>query len=257
MLHPFRHGFYARRGYADVKPNVRLACDPRAIPKAWVEAARAAKLGTSHDTKAIIAIYDAVAKRSAGWLRRPKTLWARRFASERRHYVVFARSKSNRGYIAFETTQREPHAETRLLVHELVARDDEARRVLWGFLGMQAGQVAEIDVELAQDDPTPLALTDIDGARFGIEDVEHTMGELVAGPMIKLLDRKRALSARSVASKSLDGVTIDDRTLASVAFGGFSLAGAVALDLARGSERAIKRAAAALRIPPFFTIDRF
>jgi predicted acetyltransferase len=257
MLHAFRHGFYARRGYADVTPNVRLACDPRAIPKAWVDAARDAKLAASHDTKTIVAIYDDAAKRATGWLRRPKTLWTKRFASERRSWVVFARSRSARGYVAFETTQREPHAETRLFVHELVARDDEARRVLWGFLGMQAGQVAEIDVEIAQGDPTPFAFTDIDGARHGTEDVEHGLGEVVAGPMIKLLDRKRALAARGVKPKSLDGVTIDDRTLASVAFGGLSLQGAVALDLARGSERAIKRADAALRIPPFFTLDRF
>ena len=257
MLHAFRHGFYARRGYADVMPNVRLACDPRAIPRAWVEAARAAKLEASHDAKSIVSIYDDAAKRATGWLRCPKTLWARRFASERRYWVVFTRARSHRGYVSFETTQREPHAETRLFVHELVARDDEARRVLWGFLGMQAGQVTEIDVEIARDDPTPLALSDIDGQRHGTEDVEHTLGEVVAGPMIKLLDRRRALAARGVASKSLDGVTIDDRALATVAFGGLSLTGAVALDLARGTERAVQRADAALRIPPFFMLDRF
>jgi len=253
MLHAFRHGFYARRGYADVTPNVRLACDPRAIPKEWVELARGAKLRTSHDAKSIVSMYDKAAKRAVGWLRRPKTLWTRRFASERRHYVVHGKA----GYVAFETTQREPHAETRLLVHELVAYDDATRRVLWGFLGMQAGQVTEIDVEIARDDPTPLALTDIDGARFGTEDVEHTVGELVAGPMIKLLDRKRALAARGVALRSIAGVELDDRALASVAFGGLPLADAVALGLARGAERTIQRADAALRTPPFFTLDRF
>lgn len=265
ILHAFRHGFYARRGYADVTPNVRLACDPRAIPKAWVKEARDAKLvslgaapkgrrkGPSREGEAIVGMYDDACKSATGWLRRPETLWARRFANERRHHVMHG----DAGYVAFETMQREPHAETRLLVHELVAKDAAARRVLWGFLGMQAGQVAELDVEIARDDPMTLALTDIDGAHHGEEDVEHAIGQVVAGPMIKLLDRKRALAARGVRPKSIDGVTIDDRALASVAFGGFSLRDAVSLDLARGKKTDLARAGEALHIPPFFTLDRF
>ncbi len=253
ILHAFRHRFYARRGYADVTPNVRLSCDPRAVPAAWVKAGREAKLTTSVKPSKIVAMYDEACKHATGWLRRPETLWARRFANERRHYAVLEGS----GYVAFETTQREPHAETRLYVHELVARDAAARRVLWGFLGMQAGQCAEIDVEIAQDDPIAFALTDIDGARHGEEDVEHALGCLVAGPMIKMLDRKRALRARGVAAKSLEGVTIDDRALASVAFGGLRLRDAVALDLARGKKSDLARADDALAIPPFFTLDRF
>ncbi|HEY2366169.1 MAG TPA: GNAT family N-acetyltransferase [Polyangiaceae bacterium] len=253
ILHAFRHGFYARRGYADVMPNVRLACDPRAIPHAWVKAARDAPLHGSHDAKALIAMYDDACKRHTGWIRRPETLWTRRFASERRRWVVL----DGAGYVAFETTQREPHARTRLFVHEMVARDDDARRTLWGFLGMQVGQCAEIDVEIAKDDPTPLALTDIDGARHGSEDVEHTVGRVVAGPMIKLLDRDRALAARGVSADALEGVTIDDRALASVAFGGLGLRDAVALDLAYGDHTSVARADEALRIPPFFTVDRF
>ena len=253
ILHAFRHGFYARRGYADVTPNVRLACDPRAVPARWVADARAAGLVASHDAKTIGAMYEEAAKNATGWLRRPETLWTRRFANERRHYVALGAA----GYVAFETFQREPHAKTRLVVHELVALDAAARRVLWGFLGMQAGQVAEIDVEIAMDDPTPHALTDIDGARFGTDDVEHALGEVVAGPMIKMLDRERALAARGISPSVLDGVHIDDRALASVAFGGVRLRDAVALDLASGNDADVARAGDALALPPFFTVDRF
>jgi len=234
---------------------VNEARDAKLVAMASQPAKKGRRKGTSRDGgEAIIAMYDDACKRMTGWLRRPDALWARRFANERRHFVML---EKNAGYVSFETTQREPHAETRLFVHELVAKDAAARRVLWGCLGMQAGQVAEIDVEIAQNDPTLLALTDVDGARHGEEDVEHALGCVVAGPMIKILDRKRALAARGVRAKAIDGVTIDDRALASVAFGGHSLRGAVALDLARGKKNDLARADEALRISPFFTLDRF
>jgi predicted acetyltransferase len=267
ILHAFRHGFYARRGYADVMPNVRLACDPRAVPAAWVKRARDAKLHGANDAKAVVAMYEAAALRSTGWLRRPETRWTRLFASERRQFVVLDASESRRpasggsvdggGYVSFETGQQEPHGKTRLYVHELVALDDEARRTLWGFLGMQVGQVVEIVIEVARDDAIAFALTDVDGARFGTEDVEHTLGRVVAGPMIRMLDTTKALAARGIDRSVLDGVVIDERVLASVAFGGLRLREAVQLDLAHGEPDAIARADAALAIPPFFTVDRF
>ena len=61
----------------------------------------------------------------------------------------------------------------------------------------------------------------------------------------------------SAKKKIVDAVTFDDRALASVACGGFSLRDAVALGLARGKKTDVARADDALRIPPFFTLDRF
>jgi predicted acetyltransferase len=280
LLHAFRHGFYARRGFADVTPNHRLACDPRAVPAEWTRLARGSvRATTGKDTAQIIELYGRAAARANGWIERPEGLWARRLANERLHFLVV----DGAGYVSFELGQREPHAMTRLFVHDLVAVTDEARRALFGVLGMQAGQVAEIEVEVAADDPVAFALTDADGARFGDERVEHDLGCIVAGPMLRLLDPPAALAARgwprdgdadldvagrklhvtargggaSVTDAGRGGLALDERALASVAFGGLRARDAARLGLAKGDDAAVADADELLRTPPFFTLDRF
>jgi len=289
LLYAFRHGFYAKRGYADVSPMNRLVCDPRAVPLAWVERARTAPLRAAGaaDVASIIKLHRFAAKRLTGCTDRPKALWTRLFARERLQVIVLGASKGhqNTGYVTFELLQDEPHAKTRLEVYDLVATNDEARRTLWGFLGMQAGQVTEMEIEVAADDPITFALTDIDGGRFGEENVEHVLGGIVAGPMIRVLDVRRALAARgyvrngdvdltvadasfriavrggraSVKATRARGASliIDARTLASIAFGGLGVANAATLGLVKGSGTMIERADAILRLPPFVTLDRF
>ena len=280
ILHAYRQGFYARLGYATVTSNRRLACDPRAVPRAWIDQARDAGIhaASGKDADKISALYMHSARASTGWLERSESLWARRFADERLQFFVLPGA----GYVACETWQREPHAATRVLVRELVADGDDARRALWGFLGLQAGQAHEIDVEIAEGDPILFALGDVDGARFGDERVEHDLGRIVAGPMIKLLDARAALAARgyaksgeasvrpgdalrvivrdgraSVESGSSDAVEMQPAALASIAYGGLRARDAVRLGLASGSEVAVARADELFATPPFFTVDRF
>jgi predicted acetyltransferase len=285
MLHAFRHGFYAKRGYADVAPMHRLGCDPRAIPIAWVEQARRAPLrsATDADVAAIVALHHHAVQGSTGGIERPKTLWTRIFASERLHRIML----EGRGYVTFELLQDQPHERTGIAVHDLIGTDDDSRRVLWGLLGMQAGQVAEIEIETTIDDPVAFALTDIDGGRFGDERVEHPVGSVVAGPMVRMLDTRRALAARGYAAdgdvdlempkpqaamrisvrggratladspEGASRLVTDERSLASMAFGGLGVTDAVRLGLLRGPEAMIAEADAILRLAPFVTLDRF
>jgi predicted acetyltransferase len=284
VLHPFRHTFYRALGYADVTPQRRLVVDPRAVPEAWVTAARDAPLraADANDTTAIVELHRGCARRALGWIERPSSLWGRIFASERLPIVMLG----DTGYVAFEVVQSEPHAKTVVRVRELVTAHAEARRTLWGFLGMQAGQADEVQIEVADDDPIAFALTDIDGNRRGDAVVEHALGTVVAGPMVKALDVKAALEARGypsdgesifdlghgpslrVTAKSgrasvrleeapAGAVKTDARTLTSMAFGGLGVRGALALGLAHGDDAALASADALLGGPPFHTLDRF
>ena len=253
LLHPFRHGFYAALGYADVTPMRRLVVDPRAVPSAWASAARQAPLhaASAADLPSIQEAHEQAAQRALGWIDRPQSLWVRMLTSERLHFIVLERA----GYIAFEVLQSEPHSKTVLLVRELVGRTPEAWRTLWGFLGTQAGQVSEVAIEVADDDPIFFALTDVDGTRHGDARVEHDLGVVVAGPMIKMLDAVAALRVRGFTKNA--AVRADPRTLTSIAFGGLAPRDAARLGLLDADDADLAEMDATLHGPPFHTLDRF
>lgn len=288
LLYPFRHAFYARLGYAPTSSRKRLAVDPTAIPREHRLLARA-MVGrvTGDDRKAIERAYTRTAERSTGWLARRPLLWDRLFARERRQILAARRGKKIVGYVAFEVGQAEAHGETRLAVEELVSDDAEAKRALWGALGNMGDQVAEIDIEVAEDDPIEHALLDPDRRRHGTEAVEHGIGELVAGPMVRIVDLARALTARGYdpnasgsfqlvvddeafpltiaggtaaligARRMRDTIRVSRRGLASVLYGGLRLETAVALGLAEADDATAARVGALLAIPPMFPVDPF
>src|SRR5262249_47599121 len=100
------------------------------------------------------------------------------------------------GYLGWTLQQPEAHAATTLFVREIVSSTDAAMRSLWGLVGAQQGQIAEAHVDVALDHPIEQVLVDADSGRFGDVRVEHVLGEVVAGPMIRILDVTRALEAR-------------------------------------------------------------
>lgn len=209
MLYAFRQGFYARLGYATTSSRKRLAIDARAVPASWRllarERVRALRAG---DDKTLRLLHSRAAARSSGWIARPKRFWEMLLARERRVTLVCEPPKKRRrkhelvatGYVAFSLCQLEAHGETRIEVDEIVAEDAESRRALFGALAAMRDQVTDILVEVAESDPIERALVDVDGHRFGTETVEHRLGEIVGGPMVRIEDIPRALSARGYAS---------------------------------------------------------
>jgi predicted acetyltransferase len=281
LLWAFRQAFYARLGYGPVSTTGRLAFAPEAVPRHW--GTNGALAATAGARPALEGLYERVAERHTGWLRRPRALWDAKWLDERNHVVFVGPAAAPRGYVLFAYEQAHAHARTTILVEELVAEDAESKRALWGFLGAQAGQVAEIEVPIELGDPTPFALRDADGRRFGDALVEHRIGELVAGPMVKVLDLDAALAARGYLydtkcrvafggrTLALSGsagrvtvepapdadVEIDEEAVASVLFGGLTPSAAAALGLARGTGPALANADALLGLPAFFAIDPF
>jgi predicted acetyltransferase len=292
MLFAFRQGFYAKHGYAAVTPNRRLAIHPASIPGEWRRepgiATRAVRFDpeSAAERSAIEAAYARAAKRSHGWVARPEALWNRYFANERRVWIVATRGRKVAGYVCWSLALAEAHGPTTLTVHDLVADDDAARRALLGAVGAQRDQVAEVLLEIDANDPLDRALVDADRARFGTPEVEHTLGVVAGGPMVRLVDVARGLTARPYATNGAIDLVLDGRpalrvtvasgkaslsvprqaraplaitrpALAAVLYGGLSTSDAARIGWASGDPATLARADALFASPPFFTNDPY
>jgi GNAT superfamily N-acetyltransferase len=285
MLYAFRYAFYERFGYARVGTSKRLSFAPESVPRALRQLARSAEIRAPQagDLAAMRQLYEVEAASTTGALDRPTALWERLALADRTHTILLEQGGVATGYVAFEHVQIEPHAATKLVVRELCAPTALARRTLLGVLGSQADQCAEIEIEVASDDPIDLALGDVDAARHGRADVEHAFGTLVGGPMIRTGDLDRALLARGwprdgratlrsgglarelvVTSGQLqigpaqgDGVSLAGGALSAIAFGSLAVADARDLGMATGDDEAIAAAGALLAQRHYFSRDPF
>jgi len=282
LLYPYRQGFYARHGYAPTSSYRRLRFHPAAVPWPCAHAARAA---TGDDRPALAACREAAAASRTGVLARTERAWDARLAEEQRTWLVVEGAGGVEGYVAWTLEQLEAHAETTLVVLEMAARTAAAERSLWGLVGAQRDQVATALADVAAGDPIDLALVDADRAAFGDAVVEHPVGQIVSGPMVRALDPVRALGARgwpsdgalrlgvgdaTLAIAARDGradvtpatgepdVRLDARALAAVALGALRPTDAARLGwLAARDDRALATADALLGLPPYFSSDPF
>ena len=296
MLYAFRQGFYAKHGYASVTPNRRLSFHPASVPPAWrsepdftLRAVRADPDAPVADRAAIVSAYARAAARSHGWLARPSALWDRYFANERRIWILATcgpHGKRVSGYVCWSLEQSETHGATRMTVRELVADDDATRRALLGAIGAQRDQVTLVELDVDARDPLDRALLDPDRARFGTPEVEHVLGAVTGGPMVRLVDVARALTTRTYADDGAIDLVIDGRPplhlavsggkaklsvprharaplaidragLAALLYGGTSASDAARLGWARGEGATIARADALFASPPFFALDAY
>jgi predicted acetyltransferase len=283
VLYPFRQGFYARLGYAPASAYRRMRFHPAAIP--W-RCELPARVAVQPDREALRACWEAHAARGTGSLARTQALWDRRLAEERRTWLVVEGPGGGvQGYVAFTLEQSEVHADTVLVVRELAARTAAAERSLWGLVGAQRDQVAAVHADVPADHPLDRALVDADRAFPGDAELEHAIGDVAAGPMVRLHDPARALASRGwtgegtlllgVDKQALEvrvqagrasvsptraepDVRLDTRSLAAVAFGGLRASDAARLGwLDARDDRALALADALLALPPYFSPDPF
>jgi predicted acetyltransferase len=283
LLYPFRQGFYASLGYAPITSRRRIAFDPRAVPEGWRKLAHWTSIGRAKgdDRQRIESLHAAAAARTNGWITRGTAFWDRLFARERRHHLV-----TDGGYVAFTIDQEHTHGEAVLLVDELVAVDDTARRALYGALSAMRDQIHEIVIEVAHDDPIEHALVDIDRRRFGTETVEHAFGEIVGGPMVRIEDVHRAIESRGYREGEAQfDVVVDDEiamavhigdgratvsgarggavlhatraTLAAMFYGGLRATDAARLGLLDAERQLLERIDDVVALPPLAPIDSF
>lgn len=286
VLYAFRQGFYARAGFATASSYRRLRLHPASIPPSWrAQSELRARAASGEDRPALEACWEHVARRRTGSLVRGDRAWEHRLADERRVWLVVEAAQGVLGYVAWSLVQAEPHAQTVLVVDEVAARSDAAERALWALIGAQRDQVSEVRADVASDDPIDRALVDADRERFGDAEVEHVLGEVAAGPMVRALDPAVALAARGwgadgtlvleVAGQRLQleakagratvaptqaepHVRLDAPGLSAVAFGALPARDAARLGmLAARDERALALADALFRLPPYFSPDPF
>lgn len=280
VLYAFRQGFYARHGYAAATSTRRLVFSPHSVPRAW--RAHGVRAAVGEDRAAIEAAHDRAAARHTGWLARSSRAWDALLVDERRRWLVATRAGDVVGYVAWSLAQRETWGETTMRVYELVADDDDARRALFAIVGAQRDQVHEVAMEVPLDDPFDRALVDADRMRFGNDDVEHVLGEIVGGPMVRVLDTERALAARGYAGDGEIGFAVDGReiglrvergrgaiasrpaslaldsaTFSALVLGALRPSDAARLGLVTAPEAALADADRVLSLPPYFALDPF
>jgi predicted acetyltransferase len=157
-------------------------------------------------------------------------------------------------------------------------------------------QVVELELEVDAVDPLELALVDSDARRHGTGLVEHDLGTIVGGPMVRIEDISRAVEARGYpADGAFDivvqapegeangaaeeialsvrvdagraevsaarGASASLRTgrgaLASMLYGGLRPSDAVRLGLADADARTLARADAIFAMAPLAPVDPF
>lgn len=285
FLFPFRQAFYARLGYTSAPPVHHVPVALAAL-RALGGAGRRVRRAKGEDRPLLEALYRTYAHVGTGLVARTERLWTSILADERLVVVVLDDGEKPSGYAMFRFEQAEPHAAQRVRVTEIVGETTADRLAVLGWLGTLSDQATEADLEMAFDDPLLDALLDHDPNRLrpGTARIEHALGTLGAGPMLRLASVPRALAARGYTEDGrveldVDGerfgllvragvgevvppgpgevVTLTTTTLTRVAYGGASLFRAWLAGSVRASRGAAREADRVLSVPAFFTLDRF
>ncbi len=287
MLYPFRQGFYLRHGYAPVTPSRRLTFTPHALPKPWSlpPSGLVVRPIEGADREGIERAYLRAAGRTTGWITRPPRLWDARLLDERRRWFVATRGSGVVGFVSWLLTQAAAHGAITLAVLDLVADDDEVRRALLGLVGAQRDQAHRVELEVDQSDAIDRALVDADLGSFGTPEMEHPLGVVAGGPLVRVPDPTRALVARGyandggvdlevegerlrveshagqaqiTATRASAPLVLDRPTLAAIVCGGLSPTDAARIGWLQAPDPGTLRAADALfALPPYFAVDPF
>lgn len=288
VLYGFREGFYARYGYGRVSSYRRLSFSPRGVTKSALSGnpyhLRAAG---EADADAMHAVYTQHAH--TGHLERTTALWRERLAGAFTTLAIVHGELG--GWVTYVLEQSEPHARTVAHVTDFQWRDVASRARLVEHLAALRDQVTHIEIDVAHDDPLDVVLLDGDVHTPGTHAVEHPLGVVAAGPMVRMAS-VASLCARRYAADGAVGIALRDApsgavserwrlvvsdgaasldeqscehvialdacTLARVAFGGVPLRWALACGLAEASSgHAEQLAASMFAIAPYFSYDAF
>jgi predicted acetyltransferase len=196
LLYPFEEGFYARLGYGVTCPLLNLRIPSRKLLS--LQGVDAGLTATFAEGSRAMGLYEEVARRMSGRLERSESRWLQRFSKEDRYWMGIATGDQKlQGYAAFSYEARSGEKQPTLVVHELTARDDGAKRALLFAIGRQCDQVETVELAVALDDALAVGL-------------HGAIGKLERGPMVKPIGARRALMSRGYLGEGEVALAIAD-----------------------------------------------
>jgi len=285
VLYPFREGFYVKLGYGRVTAYRRLAFATRSIAQIAPSGSQEPALRRARVSDAVV--MDALYTQSGitGTLARTPSMWEQRIGEEESCTLITTTEGKVRGLISYTLDQTMPHAETRARITDLHYLDAPTRIRLLAHVGSLRDQVSRVELDVANDDATELLMHDADQGTYGAPEVEHALGHVVAGPMVRMHGIEALTATTYAADGTLrleiagsnavtmtvtggkaklgeqpceDVLSIDRATLGRVVFGGVPIRSIVEVGLAKSSSaRALERAASLFAIRPYFSYDAF
>ncbi len=195
FLYAFRQGFYRRFGYG--RTSLRGIID--AHPASFVvgpHVSRVRPARTDDDFGRIAQVHRAALLRGTLGHARSEKLWSLRRAVWGREWLLAEREGQVVGYLQADRVCAEVHGPVTLDVRDLVTLDADAETALYAWLSAQRDQVQRVVHELAAADLEALELVDPDRHRFGTAAIEHPLGTVALGPMVRVSADLGAFFAR-------------------------------------------------------------
>jgi predicted acetyltransferase len=183
LLHPFKHSFYAKYGWAAAMEQRIYSGEIAALSHFRMGEGRFLPISRERIPELDAIAHEALAGRWGVVMRGPEQ-WQGLMADAKlkRHGVIWQDSAGKaRGYLSYSMEDR-PHAGRNLVCHELQASDPEALRQLLAFLANHDSQVSQIQLMVPSDLPLNLLMRN------------PLQSEVKQWQMLRLLDVAGALS---------------------------------------------------------------
>jgi predicted acetyltransferase len=191
LLYPFSVPFYQRLGYGVVEWPEIVRAPPAALPAA-AERRHVRRFDLERDQAAVRAVYDQVYARSCGFVARDDYWWRERVFARVPERVVYD-DGAVRGYLLYDVPAQPAYPRQHVLVKELVAATDCARRGLVGFLEALGEQFAQVELVVPCGTGATLARQPALVTRDDVT-LYFPACAVVSGTMARLVDVPRALT---------------------------------------------------------------
>lgn len=194
VLYPFKPSFYQALGWGAAGELRVHIFRPEHLPD-YSGGSRVRRAATT-DERAVADCYARVARASNGLVLRERGAWTHLLQEPGNHLFVLPDDGGVGGYavVRFRSGRR-PEAGT-LLLRELVAGDEEARRALLSWVRAQRDQWSRVRYDAPPDSAFDRRLLDPRPPGFAHpRPLWHPVARVLQGPMLRILDVEAALGA--------------------------------------------------------------